>query len=291
MEMNVLKYMAFVKTVESGSFTRASELLHYFQSGISRMISDLEREWSLTLLERGRGGVRLTSDGMKMLPYARSLCEEYEKMQGQVRDLHGLQSGILRIGTISSVATHWLPRIIKAFQGDYPRIEYELLLGDYEEIEEWIEEGRVDCRFVRLPTRDSFETIRIHEDRLMAVLPEDHPLAALEKVPLAEMCRDPFMLLERGAQAEVSELFQRNGLSPRVNFTTWDDYVVMSMVEQGLGISILPELILQRIPYRIAIRELDLPAVRELVLAMRGKGALSLAVRRFLEYLDFRRDR
>ncbi len=286
--MNLLKYRAFVATVEYGSFTRAAELLHYSQSGISRMIADLEREWGLTLLERGRTGVRLTSDGSRLLPYAKSLCEEYQKLQMQVDDLRGVQSGLIRIGTFSSVATYWLPNIIKAFQKDYPGIDYELLLGDYTEIEEWIAEGRVDGGFLSLPAKHEFETIPLQQDRLMAVLPQDHPLAGLEKVPLSGLCAEPFMLLEKGAKAEIAALFERNHLQPRVHFTTWDDYAVMSMVESGLGISILPELILKRVPYHIAVRPLDVPAVRTIAFCLRDKKAASLAMKRFVNYLDCR---
>ena len=288
MDMNILKYMAFIKTVEYGSFTKAGELLNYSQSGISRMINDLEKEWNITLLERNRSGVKLTSDGSRLLPYAQSLCDEYQKLQMQVDDLHGVQSGIIRIGTFSSVATHWLPNIIKAFQKDYPGIDYELLLGDYTEIEEWIAEGRVDCGFLRLPTNPDFEIIYLEQDKLLAILPENHPLTKYDKVPIADLCNEPFMLLEKGAKAEVSEVFERNGLTPRVHLTTWDDYAVMSMVESGLGISILPQLILKRIPYKIVAKELDVPAYRDIALALRSKKTASLAVRRFLEYLDYR---
>lgn len=129
MDMNIQKYMAFIKTVECGSFTKAAEILNYSQSGISRMIGDLEKEWKVSLLERNRTGVKLTSDGTKLLPYARNVCEEYMKLQMQVDDLNGLQSGLIRIGTISSIATHWLPNIIAEFQKKYPNINYELLLG------------------------------------------------------------------------------------------------------------------------------------------------------------------
>ena len=148
MDKNILKYMAFVKTVEYGSFTKASEILNYSQSGISRMINDLETEWKVTLLERSKTGVKLTSDGLKLLPHAKAVVSEYEKLQMEVDALNGLQSGIIRIGTFSSVATHWLPNIIKEFQKDYPNIDYELLLGDYTEIEEWIHIGRVDLGFL-----------------------------------------------------------------------------------------------------------------------------------------------
>lgn len=288
MDMNIQKYMAFIKTVEFGSFTKAAEVLNYSQSGISRMINDLEKEWRVSLLERGRAGVRLTSDGLKLFPFARSVCNEFEKLQIQVDELNGLQSGLIRIGTFSSVATHWLPNIIKEFQKDYPNIDYELLLGDYTEIEGWILEGRVDCGFIRLPTNPEFETVFLEQDKLLVILPEDHPMADCERFPVKALCDYPFMLLEKGAKAEISEIFEKCNIEPNVHFTTWDDYAIMSMIESGLGISILPELILQRIPYRIITKELDIPAYRKIGLAMRDKKTASLAVKRFIDYLQYR---
>lgn len=290
MDMNIQKYMAFVKTVEYGSFTKTAEILNYSQSGISRMINDLEKEWRVTLLERGRTGVRLTSDGLKLLPFAQSVCTEYQNLQAQVDELNGLQSGLIRIGTFSSVATHWLPNIIKAFQRDYPNIDYELLLGDYTEIESWILEGRVDCGFLRLPTLPEFETTFLEQDKLLVVLPENHPMDNCDRFPIKALCNYPFMLLEKGAKAEISEILEKCSIKPKVHFTTWDDYAIMSMVESGLGISILPELILQRIPYQIVIKELDIPAYRNIGLAMKDKKSASLAVKRFLDYLPYRNE-
>ena len=288
MDMNLQKYFSFVKTVEYGSFTKAAEMLHYSQSGISRMIADLEKELGISLLERSKSGVKPTSDGLTLLPYAQNLCAAFEKMQTQVDELGGLQSGLIRIGTFSSVATHWLPNIIKEFQKDYPNIDYELLLGDYTEIEEWIHPGRVDCGFLRLPTQDDFETVFLAEDKLMAVIPENHRLRDADKFPVRALCDEPFMLLEKGAKAEISEIFERNHLTPNVKFTTWDDYAVMSMVESGLGIAILPELILKRVPYKIIAKELDVPASRRIGLALRDKKTASLAVKRFIDYLQYR---
>lgn len=288
MDMNIQKYMAFIKTVELGSFTKAAEVLNYSQSGISRMINDLEKEWRVSLLERGRAGVRLTSDGLKLLPFARSVCNEFEKLQTQVDELNGLQSGLIRIGTFSSVATHWLPNIIKMFQKDYPNIDYELLLGDYTEIEGWILEGRVDCGFIRLPTIPEFDTIFLEQDKLLVILPEDHPMADCERFPVKALCDYPFMLLEKGAKAEISEIFEKCNIEPNIHFTTWDDYAIMSMIESGLGISILPELILKRIPYRIITKDLDIPAYRKIGLAMRDSKTASLAVKRFIDYLQYR---
>ncbi len=144
----------------------------------SKMIADLEGEWNIVLLERSRSGVQPTSDGLAMLPYARNLLNSYQKVQEQAASLSGITTGLIRIGTFSSVAAHWLPTIIQKFQKDYPGIRYEFLLGDYEEIEQWIFEGRVDCGFLRLPTKPEYETISLAVDEYVAVLPVGHPLTS-----------------------------------------------------------------------------------------------------------------
>lgn len=283
-EANLQKYIAFVKTVELGSLSKAAQALSYSQSGISRMLQDLEREWNITLLERDRAGVRLTSDGMRLLPYAQRLCGEYYKMQEQIEEISGLKSGLIRIGTFSSVATHWLPKMIGSFQAEYPGIDYELLLGDYSEIEQWIAEGRVDCGFLRLPTRKEFVSMHLAADEQMVVLPKTHPLAAAERFPVKALDGAEFMLLQKGGDDDVSVLLQENNVKPHIKFTTWDDYAIMSMVEQGFGISILPRLILQRIPYDICIKPLDRPIYRQIGIAMRSEN-VSAAMQKFLQYV------
>ena len=100
---------------------------------------------------------------------------------------------------------------------------------------------------------------------------------------------EPFILLDKAGNHETSEALAQSGVTPDVRFTTWDDYAIMAMVECGLGISLLPELILRRVPYRIAIRKLDTPLYRDIALALPGQAHVSAAPRQFLRYLD-RRD-
>lgn len=284
--MQVLqKYEAFVKAAELGSFTRAAETLSYTQSGVSRMIGELERDWGVRLLARNRAGVRLTSEGERLIDQVRRVCAEQRKLEALAGELNGLQTGLIRIGTLSSMATHWLPAIVRRFQQDYPDIDYELLLGDYLEIEQWVLDGRVDCAFVRLPVHARLQTTFLARDRMLAVLPEGHPLTQLDRVPFASLAEEPFLLLQKGANDEILQLFRAEGVTPDVRFTTWDDYAIMSMAENGLGASILPELILRRCPYRIELRELDPPAWRDIGVAVRSRDELPLAVERFLEYV------
>ena len=288
MDINIQKYMAFIKTVEYGSFTRAAQILNYSQSGISRMIGDLENEWHVSLLERGRAGVRLTSDGVQLLPYAQKVCDEYLKLQTQVDELNGMQTGLIRIGTFSSAATHWIPNIIEKFREQYPKVSYELLIGDYVEIANWIVEGRVDCGFLRLPTSADLDVTYLESDRLLAVLPENHPLADCKVFPVEQINQESFILQGKGLKAEAEDFFEQHGLHPAAYCTTWDDYAIMSLVERGVGISLLPELILRRTPYHIVIKELSVSTSRDIGFAVRDKKTASLAVKRFMEYLHYR---
>lgn len=288
MENPLLKYLAFVKTVERGSFTKAAEDLHYAQSSVSKMIADMEAEWGMTLLERSKSGVVLTSAGEQLLPYLRKALCGYDELAGQILRMKGLETGIVRIGTFSSVAINWLPNIFSKLQRDYPDIEYEMLLGDYDEVEHWIDEGRVDCGFLRLPTTGDFDTIPLTQDEYKVILPLGHPLAEKEAIPLTDLEGRPFLLLEHGGKTEVSDLLNASHVTPDIRFTTWEDFAIMAMAEKGLGIGILPDLILRRVPYGVEIRPLSEPYYRTIGLAMKNREHLTPAVQKFMEYLPFR---
>lgn len=288
MDNNLQKYFAFLKTVELGSFTKSAEALNYAQSSISKMILDLETDWGIILLERSKNGVHLTSAGEQILPYIRSLMDDYRKLNDYVNELKGVQTGIIRIGTFSSVAINWLPNIFAKLQKDFPKIEYEMLLGDYNEIEKWINDGRVDCGFLSLPSSSNFDIISLKKDEYKVVLPPKHILTKQKTIAINALNEQPFLLLEHGGKTEVSVLLQQYNVQPKIQFTTWEDFAIMSMVEQGLGISILPEMILKRISYNIEIRSLEKPYFREIGLAVKDINKISPATKKFIKYLKFR---
>lgn len=286
MDTNIQKYQAFLETVKLGSFTRAAQALSYSQSGVSRMVADLERDWGLRLLIRNRGGVTLTPDGRRMLSRVQALCADYQRMENEVSDIRGVGSGVIRIGTFSSVATHWLPRIISRFQHDYPAVDYELLMGDYVEIERWVAMGNVDCGFIgRMPRDSSLSYEELAKDELLAIVPEGHELASHDEVTLHDLCSEPFLLLRKGTDDAVSSVFDGAPVKPDVHFVTWDDYAIMSMVESGLGLAVLPSLILRRNPYHILPKHLAEPRYRSICCVHRDPQLLSRVAERFLSYV------
>ncbi len=283
MENHLLKYQAFVKAVERGSFTKAAEELNYAQSSISKMIADLEAEWNVILLERNKNGVCLTSSGEQLLPFARRIINDCCELDGYVKQMNGLETGIVRIGTFASIAINLLPDIFVEFQQTYPGIDYELLLGDYSEVEQWVEEGRVDCGFLCMPTCAALDTIPVKKDEYKVVLPAEHPLASKKVISINDLDSQPFMLLEHGKKTEISSILEENNVHPNIRFTTWEDFAIMAMVEKGLGIAILPSMILERIPYEIEIRSLKKPYYRSIGLAMKDRTRLTPAALKFIE--------
>ncbi len=288
MDSALIKCRAFLTAARLGSFTRAGEALGYSQSGISRMISDLEREWGVKLLERDRGGVRLTSEGHELAPAVQAVCDEYGKLQARIDSMSGLESGLIRIGTVTSVATHWLPNIIKRFRQDYPNIDYEITTRGYSEVERMIAEGQVDCGFVRLPTWPSFDTVYLGRDELKVVMAADHPMASVDHFPIRALSDYPFMTIDKQGDSDIASILKKYGIKTQSSMTTWDDYAVFAMVEKGLGISVQPSLILQRLPFNIVVKSFDEPQYRELALAMRNRETIPLATKRFIDYLGYR---
>lgn len=281
------KYEVFLQVAEMGNLTHAAESLGYTQSAVSRIITDLEKEWDVQLLQRGRNGARLTTAGAELLPRIRAVYNAQQELEQQIGQLHGLTFGTVRIGSFPSASMHWLPKIIKSFQEQYPNIQFEVINHmEYRGIEEMIEGGRVDCGFIALPCSGDLETVFLHRDRQMAVLPESHPLAKAKSYPITRFAEDPFIKLEDNRDREVLDILERYHVKPNLRYSGNDDYTIMSLVENGLGVSVLTELVLQRTPFHVVVRPLDPPQYREIGLAVRSFETLSPTAKRFVDYVE-----
>lgn len=283
--MSISRYETLAKVVELGSLTRAAEALGCTQSAVSHTINNLETEFGFAIIKRSRAGVRLTGDGERIMPSVRGILNYEEQLRQTVSAIRGLDFGTVRIGAFTSVAVHWLPGVIKEFQRDYPNVDIKLLNGDYYDVERWIEEGSVDLGFVNVPTGIKCECIPLMEDRLLAILPHGHKFESYPKFPLVECETEAFITLLEESNHDANRALAAAGIKPNIRFSTKDDYAIIAMVKKGLGISIMPELLLKGRHDDVVVKELVPPSKRVIGLAMTETSRHSPATRRFADYI------
>ena len=283
--MNISKYETLLKIVETGSLTKAAEALGCTQSAVSHTLNNLEEEFGFAVLTRSRAGAKLTDNGQRIMPAIRNMLNYEEQLWQTVSHIRGVQTGTVRIGAFTSVAVHWLPSVIKKFQQDYPNVDIKLLTGDYYDVEEWINAGLVDLGFVTLPNQLDCECITLMEDKLLAILPNDHKFASYPKFPLVECETEAFITLLETSNHDARRALDAAGIKPNIKFSTKDDYAIIAMVEQGLGISIMPELLLKGRHDDLKIKELVPPSNRTIGLAIPETSKQSPATQKFAEYI------
>lgn len=276
------KLRILLAVIEHSSITRAGEESGYTQSGVSHLIKGLERELGFPLLLRSRSGVLPTEDCRRLLPAMRQIVRWNSQLDSLAADIRGVVTGKLRIGSFTSISVHWLPRIIHVFQQRYPQVEIELVEGGDQALAASIEESLIDIGFGRRPADTQADWLPLLNDQLMAVLPPGSFSGAA--FPLRRFHQAAFIALPESFDREVSDLFQAHGIVPDVRFFSTDDYTIVSMVEQGLGVSILPEMVLQGYRHcRIQTLPLLPAQARQLGMVLPSLKNASPAAQRFIE--------
>ncbi|MGG1400087.1 LysR family transcriptional regulator [Bacillus salipaludis] len=279
--MTLSRFEVFYAVVESGSLTKAGEMLNLTQSGISHAINSLENEFGFSLLTRGRSGIYLTSNGERMLEYIRGILILHDRLKQEAAAIKGLEVGVVRIGTFTSVAAQWLPHIIKQFQDDHPGINVKLFEGDYTTLEQWILNGVIDCGFLTSPTPKSLEFLPLKKDKMLCILSDEHPLHKLDRISFKQIEAEPLIMPKEGWDNEINQIFRENNIKPNVKFEVSDDQAIMAMVQNNLGVSIRPEMTLTHIPNNIRILNLEADSFRFIGLAT--KHNTSPAAKKFIE--------
>ncbi len=279
------RLQALQKIIELGSFTKAADALGFTQSSISQMIASLENELDIKLLVRSRYGVRLTLEGQELFPFIEQTINSHRAMIEKCSEMKGLETGVIRVGTISSITCHWMPALIKGFQEIYPNVQFIFHQGDYKLIPEWIHSGIIDFGFISQDAVTDLETLPVKDGEMLAVLPTDHPLSNKKAISFKEIASEPFILLEEGNYSEPLAAFSEQGLTPNIKYRIHDDYAIMTMVEAGLGVSILAELMTTRTSYQIKCLPLNPPIYRHLSICYKNKDSLPIASKLFIQYL------
>lgn len=282
--MSIQKYIAYLKTIETGSITKAAAQLGYTQSAVSRMIADLEKGWGVTLLTRNRSGIEISSEGLVLLPKLQAICSGYESLNRVVSEMHCLSSGSIRVGTFSSFSSGLLPAILRSFHELYPHIDFHLLNGEYEQIAGWLRKGLVDCGFVAMPAAGDLDAAFLIQDSLVAVLPKDHPMADAPYYPLELLASEDFINVREEHDNEIGTFLARLQRKPKIRYESSDDYAILSMVEAGLGISVIHDLMLIPNRYRVVPKRFEVPPTRDIAIAVKRDSAPSTITRLFVDH-------
>ena len=279
------QYLALLRVLECNSFSDAARVMGYTQSAVSQMIKALEEELGVTLLLRSRTGVTLTREGELLLPYIRDVANAHRMLSEQAANFHGLQSGTIRIGTFTSVSSRLLPPVMKAFKEAHPNLRFELHQGVYSEIEEWVRTGVVDFGFTDASRVTPFVCEPVFQDTMLAVLPEGHPLGENIFVQVGQLKQEPFILLDEGRGGGIVHDMVAAHPEIDVQYHVADDYSILTMVENRLGIAILPELVLKNTNHRVIARQLQPQLRRTLGVIYPKREGLCTAARAFLREL------
>ena len=210
----ISKYEIFCRVVESGSFTKTAATAAYTQSAVSQTVKALENELGTVLLERGRDSLKLTHDGEKYYPYIRAIYAAEKALAEKKREMDGLQNTQINIGAFTGTSRNILPLAMKSFKDKYKAVTFDLLQGDYTQIEQWILDGTVDFGFVNSDAVSLTDLQFLYDEEMLAVLPPGHPLAKKEKLHMSELCEDPFILLSEGRYSVPMKKFESLGLKP-----------------------------------------------------------------------------
>lgn len=282
--MDTAKVRALLAAVDLGSISKAAETLGYTQSGLTHMMRALEAETGFPLLLRGNRGVRFTAEGERLAPLFRELSHAADRLEQELALTRGVERGIVRIGTYSSISLHWMPRILEAFQTRYPNIEVELLEGNAQEIEDWLSDGRIDIAYTSLRPYFSFDTVKIMDDPMYAVLPRNHPRARDRSFPITAFKREPFLVYVSDTRPEkdLAQAMELAGIGDNAKFSSNFDMTILAMVEHNLGVTIMPRLILEGSGADVAAVPIDPPLSRSLGMAIRSMADASPAMRRLM---------
>jgi DNA-binding transcriptional LysR family regulator len=198
--MDLRRLEIFAKVAELGSFSRAADALFLTQPTISEHVRALEDELGVQLLDRLGRGTTPTRAGQLLLGYARRLLSLAGEAQQAIDRFQGRMSGHLVVGGSTIPGEYLLPALIGRFKGKYPDILISLLIGSSREVNDWVEDGRVEVGVVGARARSrALESHDLMVDELVVVVPAEHAWTGRKTVTVADVKTEPLLLRERGS--------------------------------------------------------------------------------------------
>lgn len=280
------KYEMILSVYHTHSISVTAEKYNYTQSAISQAIKSFEKELGLPLFKRTKNGMLPISNTEEIIRELRTICDAENRIADIASNLTSLKNGYIHIGTIKSIAYNWLPSMVKNFSKKYPNIHFKISMGSSSQLHDKLDQNEVDCIFVSnylLP--DNLEFYPMDTDELMLLTSRSHPLADKLKVNLSDIKDENYIYSEDGFDYEAGGIFEQNDIHPTVLYQLDDDVAVQKMVSDGMGISVLPKLLLSNPPFDICIRPFTEHYKRTLGVAYLKDSELDPATEAFLDYV------
>lgn len=283
--MNLTKYETIIKVYEEGNISAAAEKLFVTQSSVSQIVASLENEFGVPIFFRSKSGMTLTSNGEKIIPLIKNVINANEILLETANDINGLKRGTLRIGIFQSVARHWIPNIIDEFASIYPDIKIELILGNYDGIEKAILEGNIDCGFITGTMSDKLTYIPIANDEIVAIMSENDKMCNKASISIKELSNIDIILPSEGSNYDFGKILSKYDVKLNVKYALNDDYTAIALAEKGLGITILPELIVEGTNYNICKKSLMPNYFREIGIGLKPNQKISGICKAFINFV------
>jgi DNA-binding transcriptional LysR family regulator len=246
MNITIMQLKAFLTVARFGSFTSAAQVLHISQPALTVQIQQLERSLNLRLFDRDTRNVVLTPSGRMFAPMFQRLFLELETIVDNAQNFSELKQGIIRLGSIPSVATTYLPETISAFRERYPQVSFDLRDANGHGVVELVRSGKVEFGITNADQKwPDLDVTELYEEEIHVVCPKNHAIASLKTVTLEEIAQYPLVFLDTGfnSRTVLDAAFAAAGqfVKPvcEVSYTS----TAIGMVRAGLGLAMLGSLV------------------------------------------------
>lgn len=283
--MTLFSYEIFDAVARQGSFNKAAQQLHLTPSAISHAIAVMEEELGFALFNRGKTGVTMTSYGASLYPSIRAVLNSDEALKQSVARLNGLEKGKVKVAAFNSVCTCLLPGILKSFKAQYPQIEVEVYQGTYDDMKDWLRNGQTDIAFLSFGCREEFALTELFAEPLRCITPKGWP-APPDGVMTPELMNgQDFVVQGDATDAEMRQYLKKHKISTERRCHVLDDLSNLAMVEAGMGISIMPEMLLKTCTSEVDIYPLSPAENRVVGITSQRPGAMAPAVEQMFHHI------
>ena len=283
MDSNKLRML--MKAVEAGSMMKVAEENGYTASGLTHMMTALERELGIKILYRNSRGVSLNSDGQRLLPLLKRYLVAEDKIYKEIDHIKTRSNFCIRIASYPSIAKVWLPGIMKGFLNEHPDIDIDLVTMVRPDAYQALDEGAVDIIFAGESPSESFDFTLLKEDPYYLIFPPEWTEEFQDQlVPLEKLAEYRFIMPAYRADTEIKELLAQRNITPTALDITADYHVIVNMVLKGLGVSVVSGLTLEGSFQDVPHAPLFPNVYRKLGIAVRRQKKLSPIVKEFIDF-------